>query len=153
MNQEVSVRKAVVSDSESVLNLLHIIADLHRTARPDMFPGLVSKYNLSQIQERLSLNNSGVFVAVLNDNVVGYIFCDVITEGDGKTLYVDDLCVDPSARKQGIGNRLMDRAVEYGRESECRLLMLNVWEFNESAVKFYEKYGLTTRTRHLEMKI
>lgn len=153
MCQELFIRKAVVSDARSVLDLLHIIADIHRNGRPDMFPNLVSKYDLSQVQDRLMQDNSGVFVATLDENVVGYVFCDIITEGDGKTLYVDDLCVSPSARHFGIGTKLMDRAAEYGRETGCRFLMLNVWEFNESAVKFYEKYGLTTRTRHLEMKL
>ncbi len=153
MNQEICVRRALPSDSESVLNLLHIIADIHRNARPDMFPNLVSKYDLSQVQERLSMENSGVFVAVLDDKVIGYVFCDIITEGDGKTLYVDDLCVNPSVRNHGIGRSLMDRAALYGRESGCRFLMLNVWEFNEAAIRFYENYGLKTRSRHLEMKL
>lgn len=153
MNQELFIRQSVVTDAQAVLDLLHIIADLHRNGRPDMFPNLVSKYDLTQVKERLSQENSGVFVATLDETVVGYVFCDIITEGDGKTLYVDDLCVSPSARGLGIGTKLMDRAVEYGRESGCRFLMLNVWEFNESAVRFYEKYGLKTRTRHLEKKL
>lgn len=153
MNENLSVRKADIGDSEAVLGLLRIIGDLHRNGRPDMFPGLTSKYNLDQVKERLSQEDSGVFVAVHNEAVAGYVFCDIIDEGDGQTLYVDDLCVDPTARRMGIGNALMDRAAEYGREMNCRYLMLNVWEFNSSAVKFYEKYGLKTRTRHLEMKL
>jgi len=153
MNTIPIVRNATVEDSKSVLNLLRYIADLHRESRPDMFPNLVSKYDLNQVQERLSQDKNGVFVAVLDNNVIGYIFCDIITEGDGLTLYVDDLCVDPSVRKLGVGRALMDRASQYGRENGCRYLMLNVWEFNESAVGFYEKYGLTTRTRHMEMKL
>ena len=42
---------------------------------------------------------------------------------------------------------------EYAKEKNCRMIMLNVWEFNESALDFYEKYGFTTRTRHLELTI
>lgn len=153
MNENLIVRQASVDDAEAVLGLLYIIGDLHRNGRPDMFPDLVSKYNLNQVKDRLSMDQSGVFVAEFDNSVVGYVFCDIIKEGDGHTLYVDDLCVDPNSRRLGIGHALMDCAAAYGRDKDCRFLMLNVWEFNESAVNFYENYGLKTRTRHMEMKL
>ncbi len=147
------VRKAVVADTSCVYRLLCIIADLHRNGRPDMFADLTSKYTTDEVEARLSKADSGVFVAEYEGAVVGYVFCDIIKEGDGQTLYVDDLCVDSSFRGRGIGKELMDKAVEYGKENGCRQLMLNVWEFNSSAVSFYKKYGLKTRTRHMEIQL
>ena len=51
----------------------------------------------------------------------------------------------------------MDKAAElkkeYAIEKNCDFLMLNVWEFNENAVRFYEEYGFKTRTRHMEIKL
>ena len=149
----VNMRLASFEDAEAIYKLLCTIADLHREARPDMFPNLVSKYTVEQIKELLNKKNHAIFVAEYNDEVAGYVFCEIITEGVGATLYVDDLCVDAEARKMGIGKALMDMAVEYGRETGCRQLMLNVWEFNSGAISFYEKYGLTTRTRHMEMTL
>ena len=149
----VQVRPSTVDDAMIVYDLLKIIADLHRNGRPDMFPNLESKYTLEEVKERLSKKDNGVFVAVNNNSVVGYIFCDIIKEGIGNTLYIDDLCVDPSLRKCGVGTALMDYAVEYAKRINCRQVMLNVWEFNSSAVDFYEKYGFKTRTRHMEIDI
>lgn len=150
---EVLIRDGIVADAGDVYRLLCIIADLHRNGRPDMFPGLVSKYTIPQLEERLAKENHGIIVAELDGSVVGYVFCDIIKEGNGLTVYVDDLCVEPKARGKGIGCALMDKAAEYGKNNGCCQLMLNVWEFNSSAVKFYEKYGLKTRTRHMEMKL
>ncbi len=150
---DILVRVAKPEDSKEVYNLLRIIADLHREGRPDMFPNLISKYTVEELELRFAKDNHGVFVAVDDNHVLGYVFCDIIKEGNCLTLYVDDLCVSPRARKKGIGSMLMDKAVEHGRKSNCSQLMLNVWEFNSSAVDFYEKYGLTTRTRHMEMKL
>ncbi|MBE6692250.1 MAG: GNAT family N-acetyltransferase [Ruminococcaceae bacterium] len=150
---KILVRAAKPEDANEVYNLLRIIADLHRNGRPDMFPDLISKYTVEELELRFLNDNHGVFVAVNDNRVLGYVFCDIIKEGNGFTLYVDDLCVSPRARKNGIGHMLMDKAVEYGRKSNCSQLMLNVWEFNSSAVDFYEKYGLTTRTRHMEMPL
>ena len=135
---EITVRNSRVSDTESIYKLLRVIADLHRTARPDMFDGLVSKYTESEVEKRLSNEDNGVFVAEIEGAVVGYVFCEVIKEGSGNTLYIDDLCVD--------------KAGEYAKQKSCTCLMLNVWEFNENAISFYEKYGFTTRTRHMELK-
>ena len=150
MADKIFIRPAVVSDTEAVIRLLRLIADLHREARPDMFPNLQSKYTFDEVQARLSNSENGVFVADINENTVGYIFCDIINEGTGHTLYIDDLCVDPSYRSNGVATALMDRAADYGKSNGCRFLMLNVWEFNTNALRFYEKYGFQTRSRHLE---
>lgn len=149
----VIIRESKEEDSLSVYTLLRIIADLHKNGRPDMFPDLVSKYTVDEVKERLSKSDNGVFVAEKEGSVVGYVFCDVIREGAVNTLYIDDLCVDPSARKMGIARILMDKAKEYAKEKNCAYLMLNVWEFNENAVRFYENYGFETRTRHMEIKL
>ena len=147
------IRNSNPNDTDSVYSLLCIIAELHKNGRPDMFPDLISKYTPQEVYERLSKDENGVFVAEQDGRVVGYVFCDIIKEGNGLTLYIDDLCVDPEVRSRGIGRMLIDRAKEYAAEKNCGFLMLNVWEFNENAVAFYEKYGFSTRTRHMELKI
>ncbi len=152
MKEKVIVRQSISDDTDAVYGLLRIIADVHKNGRPDMFSGLISKYTHEEVYNRLSKEDNGVFVAELNTKVVGYVFCDIIKEGNGKTLYVDDLCVAPDARRSGVATALMDSACLHGKENECQCLMLNVWEFNRSALDFYEKYGLTTRTRHMEMQ-
>jgi ribosomal protein S18 acetylase RimI-like enzyme len=153
MNSEIIIRQSNVNDSQKCHELLLLIADLHKKGRPDVFEGLVSKYTLDQVKERLSSEDNGVFVAESDGAVVGYVFCDIIKEGSGLTLYIDDLCVDPSARKKGVATALMNYASDYGKEKGCRMLMLNVWEFNSSAISFYENFGFETRSRHLEKMI
>ena len=153
MNDKLKVRKSVEGDTDAVYRLLCVIADVHKKGRPDMFSDLVSKYTAEEVRARLSKDENGVFVAEINGSVVGYIFCEIIKEGKGLTLYIDDLCVEPEARRCGIATALMDHACAYGKEKGCQCLMLNVWEFNRSALDFYKKYGFTTRTRHLEMQL
>lgn len=153
MNEKVIIRNSEYKDACSVHRLLCIIAQLHKNGRPDMFPDLTSKYTEQEVADRLAKTDNGVFVAEFDGEVVGYVFCNVIKEGNGNTLYIDDLCVDPNARRMGIGRMLIDKTKEYASEKNCDFLMLNVWEFNENAVKFYEEYGFKTRTRHMEIKL
>ncbi len=147
------IRESKTEDSEAVYRLLLLIAELHRSGRPDVFGDLVSKYTIEEVSERLSKEDNGVFVAEIDEKVVGYVFCEVIKEGRGLTLYIDDLCVDPSARRHGVGRRLIDAAKQYAVQKNCSCVMLNVWEFNSDAVSFYEKYGFETRSRHMEIKL
>ncbi len=150
MENSFLVRPAETDDAEKVYRLLTVIAEMHRNGRPDMFPELQSKYTFDEVKERLARLENGVFVADIDKNAVGYIICDIIKEGNGHTLYIDDLCVDPSCRGKGVATALMDHAASYGKENGCRYLMLNVWEFNSGALEFYAKYGFQTRSRHLE---
>lgn len=153
MQTNVLIRESKKEDSAAVYSLLLDIAKLHKSGRPDIFVDLVSKYSIEEVESRLSAIDNGVFVAVYQNTVVGYVFCEIKTEGNGKTLYIDDLCVASNVRRMGIGKKLIDRAREYAIEKDCVRLMLNVWEFNESAVDFYENYGFTTRSRHMEMNV
>lgn len=153
MNNIITIREARASDAESVYELLCIIGTLHRNGRPDVFNGLISKYDTKQLKERFVKEDNGVFIAESELKVEGYVFCDIHQDGESKSLYVDDLCVSPDARRMGIGRLLMDRAKEYGKSKDCDFLTLNVWEFNSSALEFYEKYGLKTRKRQMEIEL
>ncbi len=67
-----------------------------------------------------------------------------------KTLYVDDLCVDENYQSHGIGKALLLRAKQYAEETGCANVELNVWSFNEKAIKFYEACGMTEQKRRME---
>ena len=62
---------------------------------------------------------------------------------DRKSLYIDDLCVDENMREQHIGTRLYEHVLEEAKKLGCYHVTLNVWCLNESAIRFYEKCGLS----------
>ena len=82
-----------------------------------------------------------------NDEVLGYIMCQYEETGGGnalvarKVLYIDDFCVDESARGQQIGTKLYNFVTEVAKNNGCQSITLHVWNFNEGAKKFYEKIG------------
>lgn len=141
------IRPACKKDIPRILVLLEQIAELHAEARPEIFRR-GTKFGFEAIEQMLTDPNKPIFVAAEEDLVLGYIFCvhkEVRDNGvlsDRKVLYIDDLCVDESCRGQGIGKALYDRAVTLARETGCFNVELNVWAFNGSAVRFYEKCGM-----------
>ncbi|GFI71333.1 putative N-acetyltransferase YjaB [Clostridiales bacterium] len=151
------IRRAENIDIPKINDLLRQVCLVHHNGRPDLFKYGAQKYADEELIQIISDDEKPVFVAVDEDNtVLGYAFCiferhindNILT--DVKTLYIDDLCVDESLRGKHIGKQLYDYAASFAKESGCYNLTLNVWNCNESAMKFYEKCGLKPQKTHLE---
>ncbi len=154
---EITIRRAREGDLCDVLRLLRQIAALHEAGRPDVFREGAAKYDAGDFERLLRLPDAPIFVAEADGAFAGYVFCQLqIRENhpllrDMRTLYIDDLCVDESMRGMGVGTKLMDAAKAFAVENGCHNLGLNVWEFNAAAMKFYERYGLRTFRRYMEI--
>ena len=153
----VTVRMAKMEDLGDVLRLLAQIAALHEQGRPDIFRKNAAKYDADEYRRIIGNPDTPVFAAEEDGRFLGYAFCQLqVRENhpllqDMRTLYVDDLCVDESARGRGVGTALMDAAVDWARAQRCHNIDLNVWEFNEGAKAFYERYGMHTMKRYMEI--
>lgn len=72
----------------------------------------------------------------------------VVGEGD---LEVLSMWVDPEHRRHGVGSKLLDEAVVYGRSTGASALCLWVADGNASAVSFYESAGFERTGGHQKM--
>lgn len=153
-----NIRRAIKEDIPRINQLLKQVLMVHHYGRPDLFKADVKKYTDEQLQDILKDPMTPVFVAVDEKGTLfGYTFCiiqcrendNILT--DGKTLYIDDLCVDQSFRGQHIGRRFYEYVLDYARREKCYNVTLNVWTCNENAMRFYEKCGL--RPQKIGMEI
>lgn len=60
----------------------------------------------------------------------------------GKRLFLEDLIVTESMRGQGLGELLLKEMVNEAQISNCTGLMWQVLDWNEPAIKFYNKFGV-----------
>ena len=137
-------------DAGRINDLLRQVLNVHHEGRPDLFKGDTKKYTDKELEEIIGDDSRPIFVALDGKGTVqGYAFCifqrhendNILT--DVRTLYVDDLCVDSGARGQGIGRSLYEHVLGFAKEQGCYNVTLNVWTCNQSAMRFYEKCGLT----------
>ena len=150
------IRRAESIDLEKIKDLLNQVLMVHHNARPDLFKANCRKYTDSEIMEIIADDQKPIFVAD-EDGVLGYAFCviqqhindNILT--DIKTLYIDDLCVDENARGKHIGKALFEYVKEYAKEIGCYNVTLNVWNGNDSAMRFYENCGLKTQKIGMEV--
>lgn len=155
--KNIKIKKAAAEDCGRIAELLKQIGGYHHNGRPDMFRANLTKYNADELKKILQIPERPVFAAFdANNKIIGYAMCEIQTfenhkaYNNHKSLYIDDFCVDEKYRNTGIGSMLFEKCKEYAKEQGCYCIDLNVWEFNQSAVKFYEKCGMVTRSRKME---
>ncbi len=145
---KVIIRRATEQDLPAISKLLFQVHKVHSDVRPDLFKVGAKKYTDEEVSAILKNENTPVFVAEENGQVLGYAFC-VHQEMLGKrsmqevkTLYIDDLCVDEEARGKHVGTALYEHVLHFAKENGYYNVTLNVWADNKKAVGFYEKLGL-----------
>ena len=150
------IRRARVSDIERLDHILFQVQDVHANGRPDIFIKGAKKYNDEQLTAIINDDQRPIFVYTDdNDMVLGYAFCIYeYVENNSmhkmKTLYIDDLCVDENARGKKVGTSLYNYVLQFAKDAGCYNVTLNVWACNNSALKFYEKCGLSVQKIGLE---
>ena len=150
------IRRAQKKDLQRVKDLLDQVDLVHHEGRPDIFK-IGRKYKDQQLLEIFADGSRPVFVAVSEDDtVLGYCFCIFQkSKGDNvlvdrKTLYIDDLCVDETARGMHVGKSLYEYVRDFARENFCYDVTLNVWECNPGARAFYDSLGLRPMKTYME---
>ena len=150
------IRQAEYRDAERVTELLSQVLEIHAKLRPDIFVSGTTKYNKEQFKEMLDDENTYIYVATDNDEVIGYMICELIspkfssTMLPNKNFYIDDLCVDGKYRKKHIGKALFEHAKKEAKRLGCYEISLYVWEGNDDANQFYEKMGMKVKAKTME---
>ncbi len=156
MNNETTIRKAAIADIPRLIDLLHQVDMVHHRLRPDLFKPNTTKYSEIELTAMLVDETNPIFVYD-DGEVLGYAFCQ-ITEvkadrllQDRKTLYIDDICVDESARGRHIGKDLFEFVKCYAQSIGCHNITLNVWAGNDAAIRFYQNMGMQPQKTGMEI--
>ena len=152
------IRRAEISDIPDLLRLLVQVCDVHAEIRPDIFNRGGVKYTESGLTEILSDESRPIWCALEDGKFLGYCFCmwkeyrESTVMTDRRELYIDDLCVDESARGKGVATALFRHVNTVARAQGTDFITLNVWQGN-SALEFYEIMGMRPRKTILELPL
>ncbi len=73
--------------------------------------------------------------------VVGMaLFYERYSTWKGPTVHLEDLYIQPTYRKNGLGKLLFDRVVKAAAQRNAGRMEWTVLEWNEPAIAFYNKY-------------
>lgn len=97
------------------------------------------------------ISENNVIVEKENDEITG--FCCVSIYNNNTTLWIRELCVNPTHQKKGIGNKLVKNAITLGISKGAIKGFLAVDIENYSAIKIYEAYGFKQRDDSVETQL
>jgi GNAT superfamily N-acetyltransferase len=138
----ITIRKAATTDFEQIVNLFKEFATFEK--HPEKMANSVK-----QMMDEKDFFNC--FVAENSDKrIIGYAtwFYAYFT-WTGKSLYMDDLYVQPEYRNHGIGRRLINTVIDFARSSGCHKMHWQVSSWNDPAIGFYKSLG--AEIDHTEM--
>ena len=131
------IRKAVSQDMSQVLDLITELAVFEN--EPDAV-----EITIADLQNDGFGNHPAFdcFVAEVAGKVEGIaLVYSRYSTWKGKVLHLEDLIVSQKMRGSGLGTALLDAVVRYGNQLRVKRICWEVLDWNEPAIKFYEKKG------------
>lgn len=108
---------------------------------------------ISNFRNGVRQDNVFVFVAEVDDEVIGYLLFEI---RDAPPIFtrerdcaLDQMYVKPEHRGEGIGQALIDRAALIGEEKGAETIVLTIDAGNDGALKFFDDLGYDIWRHHL----
>lgn len=160
-DQTFTLREAVPGDYAAIKPIADEVHGLHAAAHPVLVQPVERATSLPQahFDNLLSGETSTIQVAEIAGSIVGFAIVNVFDTPPiemlvpRRVVFIGNMAVTESQRGKGIGQALVDAAIEWGRAHGATSLELTVWEFNERARAFYERLGLAPIYRAMQRQI
>ncbi|MHC5374022.1 N-acetyltransferase family protein [Enterococcus sp. LJL120] len=109
-------------------------------------------YNLEKLERELANPLSEFYFIFSDDVLAGYLklnYGPAQTEPvDAEGLEIERIYVRKQFKRQGLGNRLFQKALQRADELKKQSIWLGVWEYNQPALAFYKKIGFQRVGQH-----
>jgi ribosomal protein S18 acetylase RimI-like enzyme len=107
------------------------------------------------VKSLLDKENYLVAVAEIESKVVGYVIGSVVITPEvfalRRRMYIQDMVIDPTYRRQGIGKKLMEMALAFAKEQQVEKLDLLVAVKNEGGNKFWKEMGFEPALNYMNL--
>jgi diamine N-acetyltransferase len=153
----ISIREATAADAAPLTDLAFTtfwdaFAGHPRNARHDLDAYMQKAFNVEQIKSELADPKSIFLLAEIDGELAGYskLVLDYIEPGvtADRPVELNRLYSHQKYLGKGVGQTLMDRCFDRGRDENCDVMWLGVWEYNPRAQRFYEKNGFRAVGKH-----
>ena len=84
------------------------------------------------------------FGAVENGKVISTCYCLIIpnlTRLGSSIAFVENVVTDSEYRGQGLGRKVMEKAIDFARKNNCYKVILQSASFRKEAHQFYKNLG------------
>ena len=136
--ENITIRESIHDDIPLILELLYELGRQkpQKDSELEKFKKLLKNY----MQE----DDKKILVAQDNDSkIIGMISIVFLSRLNQNTLemYVPELIVSQNYRSKGIGKKLIDSSIEFGKEKKCHRMRLESGNQRIESHKFYKHLG------------
>ncbi|HJD93283.1 GNAT family N-acetyltransferase [Bacteroides coprosuis] len=131
------ITTAQTVDQKLIEAMQCLIPQLTQLGEPISFDSLSSLVNDQESELILAINEE--------NKIVGSLALVVFTIPTGKKAFIEDVIVDHSARGLGIGEKLIQKAIDLSKEKQVRRIELSSRPIRIPANKLYQKMGFKVR--------
>ena len=151
----IKLRQVRRDDFQQLCEIYQQIHDIHVESIPNVFKKAQA---LSQEYFDALLANENVHfvVAEEGDILVGLCISELRPSNDipvlrkRTLLSVESVGVREGWKGKRVGTKLFADAEKFARKNRADDMVLNVYDFNENAIHFYEKVGFKSLSRRME---
>ena len=153
------IRFAKENELVRVNELRKQVNDLHVEGKPEVFKAGFNDELRDYIYNIWDDPEQEIVVADLDGTICGFAVLHHIVKPATPFMYerdfidIDEFCVDKDYRRQGVASEMITFIRNYAKEKGFNRIELNMWEFNQDALAFYEAVGFKTYRRYMEMKV
>jgi diamine N-acetyltransferase len=154
--EKIEIQKATISNIDELQKISRDTfyeTFVTSTSEENMRLYLENNFSKEQLTNELENSNSEFYFAILENEVIGYLkinFSAAQTElNDNSALEVERVYVRNNYHGKGIGQQLLDYAIQIAEQKNMQTVWLGVWENNQRAINFYKKNGFVTFDKHV----
>lgn len=151
------IRFAREDELDRVNELRKQVNDLHVEGKPDVFKAGFNDELYNHIYDIWNDPEQEIVVADADGIICGFAVVHHIYKAENPFMFerdfidVDEFCVDERFRRQGIATEIITFIKDYTKEKGFKRIELNMWEFNQGVLEFYEAVGFNTYRRYMEL--
>ncbi|MDH5412547.1 MAG: GNAT family N-acetyltransferase [Flavobacteriaceae bacterium] len=152
---KLSFRVCNIEDLDELVQISRVtfVDAFEKENNPEDFKNYLAKaFSIEKIKSELLDTNIQFFFTYLNDSLVGYF---KLNEGEAQTesfeqntLELERIYVLQHFQGKQIGKAMLYKAIAIASSKKASFLWLGVWEKNNEAIKFYERYGFKKFMTH-----
>lgn len=136
----IKIRKAKKKDSKKILDLIKELAIFEKLTSPD------KKAAKRLVKDAFAKDPFIKLLTIEYENsIVGYVIYYFTYSSflARRSLYLEDIFVSEDYRGKGIGKSVFKKLIKIAKKNDCGRIEWIVLDWNENAIKFYDKLGAT----------
>jgi ribosomal protein S18 acetylase RimI-like enzyme len=155
-----NIRNACIEDFDQINDLFWESDLFHYNKEPYIYEKTDEGHRSKNYIESLINTEDNVFIVMeIDSKIIGFLYAyeeikgKLLIHKKRRYMVLDNIVIKENYQNKGYGNKLINYFIEYSKKKKYNDIILNVYSFNEKAIKMYEKLGFTELMKNMILKL